>query len=82
MFIGFIQNEQNEKKKSPMIYVAIKSLFDCLMIHSFMLEMDEETKETRNNIRKLLMRQLRDYDYNVRWIATEGFCKLLICERL
>jgi hypothetical protein len=56
MFIGFIENEQNEKKKSPMIYVAIKSLFDCLMIHSIMLETNEETKETRNNLRKILIK--------------------------
>ena len=56
MFIGFIQNEQNEKKKSPMIYVAIKSLFDCLMIHSVMLERNEETKEMRTNLRKILIK--------------------------
>ncbi len=28
------------------------------------------------------MRLLRDSDYNVRLLATEGFCKLLICERM
>ena len=28
------------------------------------------------------MRLLRDTDYNVRLLATEGFCKLLICERM
>ncbi len=30
----------------------------------------------------MLMRLLRDTDYNVRLLATEGFCKLLICERM
>lgn len=36
----------------------------------------------RQDLRKLLMRLLRDSDYNVRLLATEGFCKLLICERM
>ena len=75
MLIGYIQNEQNDRKKSPMIYVAIKCLFDCIMVNSFMLETDKD-------LRKLLLRQLRDMDYNVRYLATEGFCKLLMCERL
>ena len=29
-----------------------------------------------------MIRQLRDYDFNVRMIATEGFCKLLMCEKI
>ena len=28
------------------------------------------------------MRLLRDSDFNIRLLATEGFCKLLICERM
>lgn len=28
------------------------------------------------------MKMLRDSDFNVRLLATEGFCKLLICERI
>jgi hypothetical protein len=36
--MGYIQNEQNDRKKSPMIYVAIKCLFDCLMVNSYMLD--------------------------------------------
>src|SRR5688572_16252163 len=28
------------------------------------------------------MRLLRDIDFYVRHVATEGFCKLLICERI
>ena len=65
-----------------MIYVAIKTLFDCLMVNSFMLEVDEENKVMRSDLRKLMMRQLRDMDYNVRYLSTEGFCKLLMCERI
>ncbi len=56
MFIGFIQNEQNEKKKSPIIYAAIKSLFDCLMMQSVGLEINEEIKEMRTNLRKILIK--------------------------
>lgn len=82
MISGYIQNEQNERKKSPMIYVGIKTIFDCLMVNSFMLENDEENKLLRSDIRKLLMKQLRDMDFNVRYLATEGFCKLLMCERI
>lgn len=26
------------------------------------------------------MRQLRDADFNIRLLATEGFCKILLCE--
>lgn len=82
MLTGFIQNEQNDRKKSAMIYVALKCIFDCLIVNGFMLDKDEETQESRSDLRKLLMRQLRDMDYNVRHIATEGFCKLLMCERI
>jgi hypothetical protein len=82
MLTGFIQNEQNDKKKSAMIYVAIKCLFDCTMTNGFMLETDEESTQARSDLRKLLLRQLRDMDFNVRHIATEGFCKLLMCERV
>ena len=40
MLIGYVQNEQNDRKKSSMIYVAIKCLFDCCMINGFMVESD------------------------------------------
>ena len=42
MLIGYIQNEQADRKKSPMIYVAIKCLFDCLMVNSYMLDESKE----------------------------------------
>lgn len=45
MLIGYIQNEQNDRKKSPMIYVAIKCLFDCIMVNSFMLETDKDLQQ-------------------------------------
>ena len=82
MLIGYITNDQNVRKKSSMIYAAIKCLFDCVMVNSFMLESDEENNIKRSDLKKLLLRQLRDMDYNVRYIATEGFCKLLMCERI
>lgn len=49
------------------------------------LERNQRTKELqdlRNHLKKLMIRQLRDYDFNVRIIATEGFCKLLMCEKM
>ena len=65
-----------------MIYVAIKCLFDCLMVNSYMLNTGKESAQERADLKKLLLRQLRDIDFNVRYIATEGFCKLIMCERL
>jgi hypothetical protein len=52
------------------------------MIHGFLLESGNIQDLLRQELRKLLMRLLRDSDYNVRLLATEGFCKLLICERM
>ena len=42
MLIGYVKNEQNDRKKSSMIYAAIKCLFDCVMINGFMVETNEE----------------------------------------
>jgi len=56
MLIGYITNDQHVKKKSSMIYAAIKCLFDCIMVNSFMLETCEEFAEKRGELRKLLMR--------------------------
>jgi len=56
MLIGYIQNEQNDRKKSSMIYAAIKCLFDCVMINGFMIETNEEDTQNRSDLRKLLMR--------------------------
>jgi hypothetical protein len=65
-----------------MIYVAIKCLFDCILVNGFMLETDEENNIPRAELRRLLLRQLRDVDFNIRIVATEGFCKVLMCERI
>ena len=43
-------------KKSPMIYVAIKCLFDCIMVNSFLLETDEKHAAQRSELKKLLLR--------------------------
>ena len=56
MLIGYITNDQNVRKKSSMIYAAIKCLFDCVMVNSFMLETDEENGLKRNELKKLLLR--------------------------
>ena len=42
MLTGYISNEQNDRKKTPMVYVALKCLFDCLMVNGFMIETKEE----------------------------------------
>lgn len=52
------------------------------MIHGFLLESGNIQDLSRQELRKLLMKLLRDSDFNVRLLATEGFCKLLICERM
>lgn len=82
MLIGYIQNEQSSRKKSSMIYIAIKCLFDCIMVNGFMIETNEENNQARADLRKILIKQLRDMDFNVRYIATEGFCKVLMTERI
>ena len=70
------------KIKTDATIVSLKCIFDGVMIHGFLLESGNIQDLLRQELRKLLMKVLRDSDYNVRLLATEGFCKLLICERM
>lgn len=61
----------------------LKTLFDCAIVHSLFVkkiksDTTDDTKILR--LRTLLMKQLRDADYNIKSLATEGFCRMLICE--
>lgn len=38
MFMGYIRNDQNDKKKNPQVIVAIKCLFDCCLVNNYMIE--------------------------------------------
>lgn len=44
MLEGYIQNEQKEKKKSSMVLIALKCLFDSLSVNGFLLQNDESTE--------------------------------------
>lgn len=77
-----IKAESMLKTKSDITIVCLKAILDGVMIHAFLLESGTSQDLLRQDLRKLLMRLLRDSDYNVRLLATEGFCKLLICERM
>lgn len=57
----------------------LRALFDCVIVHSvFTKKGDSDTKLLK--LRQLLVLQLRDADLNVRYIATEGFARILMCE--
>jgi hypothetical protein len=82
VFMDQIRGESTLKTKSDITVVCLKAILDGVMIHGFLLESGNSQDLIRQDLRKLLMRLLRDSDYNVRLLATEGFCKLLICERM
>lgn len=82
-FIKTIENERPEPKKSREVGFMLKTLFDCAIVHSLFVkkiksDTTDDTKILR--LRTLLMKQLRDADYNIKSLATEGFCRMLICE--
>ncbi|CDW85365.1 at hook motif family protein [Stylonychia lemnae] len=80
--IDYIQEEKQQKNKSIITQISLKCLFDGIMVHGFLLESGNSKDIQRQELRKILMRLLRDSDYNIRLLATEGFCRLLICERM
>jgi len=55
----------------------LRGLFDCVIVHSLFLK---NTDAKTLKLRQLLMKQLRDADFHVRYLATEGFCRMLMCE--
>ena len=55
----------------------LRGLFDCVIVHSLFLK---NTDGKTLKLRQLLMKQLRDADLHVRYLATEGFCRMLMCE--
>lgn len=84
-----IDDERPEPHKSVMVIHALKAIFDGLIVHSYMLKTtpveggkttQDEFERRKLRLRQLLLKQLRDADLNVRFIATEGFCRLLMCE--
>ena len=88
MLMKSIDDERPEPKKSVQVIHALKAIFDGLIVHSYMLKTSPVSPETSQDnfdkrklrLRQLLLKQLRDADLNVRFIATEGFCRLLMCE--
>ena len=83
-----IDEERPEPKKSSQVILMLKAIFDGLIVHSYMLKTSplgekttqEDFDKRKLRLRQLLLKQLRDADLNVRFIATEGFCRLLMCE--
>jgi len=78
-----LQEELYQKKKSKFALTALKCLFDCFMVHAYMVDSpgDKDAFE-KGETRNLLLQLLRDKDLEIRHLATEGFCRLLFCERL
>lgn len=84
-----IEEERAEPRKSPQVTLMLKAVFDGLIVHSYMLKANpmpewkttqDEFDKRKLRLRQLLLKQLRDADLNIRFVATEGFCRLLMCE--
>lgn len=88
MLMKSIEEERPEPRKSQQVILMLKAIFDGLIVHSYMLKASPVSEQTTQDaydkkklkLRQMLMKQLRDADLNVRFIATEGFCRLLMCE--
>lgn len=88
MLMKSIDEERPEPKKSAQVIQMLKAIFDGLIVHSYMLKSNPINEKTSQDefdkrklrLRQLLLKQLRDADLNIRFIATEGFCRLLMCE--
>ena len=80
--INAVESEKFTKKKSPVVHACLKTLFDCLQIHNFMWDSNNALDLLRQEVRSLLMRQLRDADFSIRLLATEGFSRILVCEKI
>lgn len=79
MFMSQIEMERPEPKKSKAFGIMLKGLFDSVIVHSLFVRKNN-TPEIMLRLRQLLVLQLRDADFNVRYIATEGFARMLMCE--
>eukprot|EP00347_Sterkiella_histriomuscorum_P020384 403338008 len=77
-----IQKESELALKTSISHVSIKCIFDGVMVHGYLLESGNNQDIQRQELRKGLMRLLRDSDFTIRLLATEGFCRLLICEKI
>ena len=89
MLMKSIDDERPEPKKSQQVIQMLKAIFDGLIVHSYMLKTScpvgsdvsqDDFDKRKLKLRQLLLKQLRDADLNVRYVATEGFCRLLMCE--
>jgi len=58
----------------------LRALFDCVIVHSLFVKKHEHSQTKWLKLRSLLIKQLRDADRNVRYLATEGVCRILMCE--
>ena len=56
MIMGYINNEKQDKKKSPMVSVALKCLFDCLAVNDYLLVENSNTDQVKEELIKLLTR--------------------------
>jgi hypothetical protein len=92
IFIKTIDNERSESHKSKSVGIILKTIFDALRVHSYMKlqrlpnvpedqsDLQEKFNQKKLRLRQLLMRQFRDFDFNVRLISTEGFCRMLMSQ--
>ena len=89
MLMKSIDDERPEPKKSQQVIQMLKAIFDGLIVHSYMLKTScpvgsdvsqDDFDKRKLKLRQLLLKQLRDADLNVRYVAAEGFCRLLMCE--
>lgn len=65
-----------ESQQSVVHLNTLKGLFDIVLIHGF------DSFENSNEIFESLERFLKSEDQDLKTLAVEGFCKLLICKKL
>lgn len=81
MFLKWIEQDRPEPSKSVVFGVILQTLFDAVIVYSlFTTRQASPEDQLILKLRSLLMQQLRDADVNVRYIATEGFSRILMCE--
>lgn len=82
MFLEGVEKDRPAPKKSEAFGIMLKGLFDAVIVHSLFVKKtnDPEKLFKLDKLRQLLVQQLRDADYHVRYIATEGFARMLMCE--
>jgi hypothetical protein len=89
LFMNGVERERSEQKKSKEVAFMLKALFDGVIVHSFFFKLAppdptgpkaDQFDQRKLKLRQLLLKQLRDVDFNVRYLATEGFSRMLMCE--